>query len=174
MPCSKILHQNTCFMMSLNMSPITDTQQVSLLLLGLCLYIFIFGCVRLGICVYVFRNSLISVQWHVMRQQWLGGTAEWSYILSMALSLLGNRLAPRLHTSPFHWPQMQKWGMRIGTQGCQVLLSVTVQSWFINMLLNSLWLCHFSPETPLWLYSGLGAITPYTLFLSRMLFIGSL
>lgn len=136
-------------MMGLNMSPITDsfsTQQASLLLLGLCLYIFINGCVRLGICVSVFRYSLISVQWDVVRQQWLGGTAEWSYILSMALSLLRNRLAPRLHTSPFHWPRIQKWGMRMSTHCCRGLLSVTVQSWFISMLLNSLWLCHFFPR----------------------------
>ncbi len=93
----------------------------------------------------MFRYSVISLQWDVVRQQWLGGTAEWSDFLSMALSLLGNRLAPRLRTSPFRWPQTwrQKWGMGMGTVCCQNLLSVKVQAWFISMLLNSLWLCHF-------------------------------
>lgn len=100
---------------------------------------------HLCICVYMFRYSVISVRRDVVRQQWLGGTAEWSDFLSMALSLLGNRLAPRLRTSPFRWPQTQrqKWGMGMGTVCCQSLLSVKVQAWFISMLLNLLWLCHF-------------------------------
>ncbi|CAB1423127.1 unnamed protein product [Pleuronectes platessa] len=49
-------------------------------------------------------------KWEVMSQQRLGGTAELSEPLSTALSLLGNRLAPRLRTSHLQSPHTQGQG----------------------------------------------------------------
>lgn len=87
------------------------------------LYFYLWLCETgyMCVCVHVFRNSLIGVQWDVVRQQWLGGTAEWTDFLSMDLNLLGSLLAARLHTSPFLWPQIkgQEWGTGGSMHCCQ-------------------------------------------------------
>ena len=138
-----------------------------------CVCVFICLCLcetgYLYVCVHVFKYPLISGQWEVMSQQWLGGTAELSEPLSTALSLLGNRLAPRLHTSHLHWPQTQgqEWGTGEGTcyfracypQKCKPGLLACI--WTPDFVIFSLW-----PS------SGLRAMSPHTPFLSRMLFIG--
>lgn len=124
-------------------------QQAALLLLGLRnFYLWLCEAGYLRVCVYVFGYSLINVRWDVVRQQWLRGTAEWSDFPSMALSLLGNRLAARLHTSPLRWPrtQGQRWGMGTGARCRRGALSAKVQGGFISKPLNWLWLCHFYPR----------------------------
>lgn len=162
-PCSVILHRDTWYMVSLytwvQLQDNFSNHQASLFLLGLslcifnCVYVWDIQHVRLGICVTgcMCLYSVIIMQWDVVRQQWLGGTAEWSYFLSRTHSLLWNRLAPRLRISPFCWPQTQgqKWGMGMSTFCCQALLPVKVQAWFISMLLNPLWLSFFSWDTSL-------------------------